>query len=231
MDVEESAGVDNALLERRVREFAAADANLGYRSLHTKLKDEAGLEQVSLKKVQKLLTQVRQEQSLEAAAAPAAPAKGKASPGENIWTACSDGDIARAEELMDLEGFTPVSADENGYTPIHAAASWGRVELLKLLFARLGANTATGANIQDTDGDTPLHHLANADELEPDVLREVMDVLLAAGADPKLQNHEAKTCLETCGDDVMEDEEEETMAGSINMEFVKAMAERGHKLE
>jgi len=62
--------------------------------------------------------------------------------------------------LLELGGFRPTSEDENGYTPIHAAASWGRVDLLRLLLERVastGAEAATAAaNIGDEDGDTPL---------------------------------------------------------------------------
>ena len=52
---------------------------------------------------------------------------------------------------MQLEGFTPTSPDENGYTPIHAAAAWGRVEMLGALLVR--SADAGGANVRDEDYD------------------------------------------------------------------------------
>merc|ERR1712046_440860 len=130
-----------------------------------------------------------------------APAR-QAGPGENIWTAASDGDMARVDELMECEGLTPTSPDEHGYTPVHAAASWGRVELLQLLLQRDPAS----ANVTDVDGDTPLHHVAGASELEAEDLRAVVELLLAHGANPKLINSEGRTCLDTCGEKVLEAE-------------------------
>merc|ERR1712118_305425 len=73
---------------------------------------------IGLKKVQTALKRIRQE--LDAASATASTAGSasdrKAGPGENIWTAASDGDIARVEELMECEGLTPTSPDERLHT-------------------------------------------------------------------------------------------------------------------
>merc|ERR1712232_774779 len=116
----------------------------------------------------------------------------------------------------------------NGYTPVHAAASWGRVELLRILLQRDPA----AANVVDEDRDTPLHHVAGASELETEDLRAVVELLLAHGADPSLENAEGKTCLDACGEKVLEaDEEQQDGDLDINIEFVKVLAEHGHKLE
>mmetsp|Transcript_10565 Transcript_10565/g.17274 ORF Transcript_10565/g.17274 Transcript_10565/m.17274 type:complete len:214 (+) Transcript_10565:67-708(+) len=207
-------------LEERLREMVAQDPSQGYRALHAKLKEEEGFKDISLKKVQVALAHVKEGLQQR-----------RASPGENVWTAASDGDMARVEELMICEGFTPTSPDENGYTPIHAAASWGRVELLRALLQRDPA----GANIKDQDGDTPLHHVAMATELAPEETRSVVELLLAHGANPKLQNAESRTCLDTCGEKVLDmDEDEEPPPDQeveINLEFVKVMADNGHVLE
>merc|ERR1712139_269655 len=109
---------------------------------------------------------------------------GSAGPGENIQTAAGDGDIERVCKLMDLEGFTPTSADENGYTAVHGAAAWGRSELLKILLER----DPTAVNVPDSDGDTPLHHVAGEHELEPELITAVVTLLLDAKADPTLEN-------------------------------------------
>lgn len=216
------AAMDNMLLER-VRTLLAEDPSVGYRALHARLKEEPDFQQVALKKVQTALQQVRGE-GVESAP----PAS--AGPGENLWSAASDGDIARVEALMAIEGFTPMSPDENGYTPIHAAAAWGREELLRLLLARDGAS----ANVLDNDGDTPLHHVASASELEEDIVRPIVGLLLAHRADIEMQNQEGKTCLDVCGEGVLDREEDEEEApketAEVNLTFVKILAEHGYKV-
>mmetsp|Transcript_73194 Transcript_73194/g.214550 ORF Transcript_73194/g.214550 Transcript_73194/m.214550 type:complete len:222 (-) Transcript_73194:84-749(-) len=213
-------------LDDKLRSFLREDPSAGYRTLHARLKEQPGFESIGLKKVQTALGLLRQEQ---AAAVPLPPEAetARAGPGENVWTAASDGDIPRVEELMALDGFTPTSADENGYTPVHAAASWARVELLQLLLNR----DAAAVNVKDSDGDTPLHHVANASELEESQVKEVVGLLLAHRADPTLVNGENQTCLEVCGASLMQDEEEMGEEVEVNLTFVKVLAEHGFKLE
>eukprot|EP00929_Paragymnodinium_shiwhaense_P107045 TRINITY_DN7300_c0_g1_i1.p1 TRINITY_DN7300_c0_g1~~TRINITY_DN7300_c0_g1_i1.p1 ORF type:complete len:229 (+),score=82.58 TRINITY_DN7300_c0_g1_i1:74-760(+) len=208
------AGADGALCER-IRELLTADPSAGYRGLHAKLKEEPDFKDIGLKKVQTALQQVK-----EAAAAAAVPKK--AGPGENLWTAASDGDIARVMELMECEGFTPTSPDENGYTPTQAAAAWGHAELLKLLLQR----DSSAANVADSDGDTPLHHVADSNELEDEQLRPVVELLLEARADPSIKNLEGKNCMDVCGACLLEERETEEEP-VINMRFLTLMAEKG----
>ncbi|KNZ45476.1 hypothetical protein VP01_807g6 [Puccinia sorghi] len=87
---------------------------------------------------------------------------------KNIWVAAGDGDLDRVKvsisqrqtkETLDqarnwsklgfffhvmLTGLSPTIADENSYTPLHAAASWGRLEVLRYLHAQ-------GADMNTTD--------------------------------------------------------------------------------
>lgn len=72
----------------------------------------------------------------------------------NIWTASADNQVKIVEAYLDSQDFTPNSKDQNGYTPIHAAASYGHIGLLRRLIERGG-----DINIQDNEGDTPLHHV------------------------------------------------------------------------
>ncbi|TID29944.1 hypothetical protein CANINC_001455 [Pichia inconspicua] len=96
---------------------------------------------------------------------------------ENIWVAAADNQIATVKSLIDSGKFSPNSADPNGFTPIHAAASYGNIELLRYLLQNGG-----NVNIQDKDGDTPLHHAESVD---------IARILIGEfGADYKIKNNE-----------------------------------------
>lgn len=70
----------------------------------------------------------------------------------NIWIAASDNNEAFVRKAIADGKHTPNDKDPNGYTPLHAAASYGHIDLLKYL---LGAGG--NVNIADNDGDTLLH--------------------------------------------------------------------------
>ena len=70
----------------------------------------------------------------------------------NVWTAASDGDLETVRRCIE-NGMAPHTPDAQGYTCLHAAASYGHHELLRFLIARPGVNLNCG----DEDGDTPLH--------------------------------------------------------------------------
>ena len=101
------------------------------------------------------------------------------------------------------------AGDENGYTPIHAAASYGHHELIRLLLdagadvhQRDKYETVTVANhgilsaclLQTnqpplfpspfSDGDTPLHHCD---------MPQTAEFLISLGASPEAQNDEGNT--------------------------------------
>ncbi|WFD06663.1 hypothetical protein MVES1_002017 [Malassezia vespertilionis] len=75
--------------------------------------------------------------------------------GPNIWIAAGDGDIERVKYLLDSGIATPISADLSGYTPVHAAASYEKMDMLRFLFGQT-EDVRTAANACDEDGDTPL---------------------------------------------------------------------------
>lgn len=105
----------------------------------------------------------------------------------NIWTLCADDDRSKIEQLLN-KGTSPNAKDANGYTPLHAAASYAHIELLKLLVLKGG-----DVNVQDSDGDTPLHHVE--DVATAKVLVEEL------GADYKIRNSEGQTAKELIEDD------------------------------
>ncbi|SCU87895.1 LAMI_0D07932g1_1 [Lachancea mirantina] len=109
----------------------------------------------------------------------------------NIWIAASDGRVDLVEQYL-ANGFEPDSKDPNGYTPLHAAASYAHTELLK----KLCSEPYNGnINVTDNDGDTPLHHCEDVG-----TARLIIEEL---GGDLTLKNSEGKTAL-----DAFEDEAE-----------------------
>ncbi|KZS92393.1 ankyrin [Sistotremastrum niveocremeum HHB9708] len=66
---------------------------------------------------------------------------------KNIWVAAGDGDLDRVQVWI-----SPNQADENTYTPMHAAASYGHIDILEYLVSRGG-----DVNITDEDGETPIY--------------------------------------------------------------------------
>uniref|UniRef100_A0A6U4KKI1 Uncharacterized protein n=1 Tax=Phaeomonas parva TaxID=124430 RepID=A0A6U4KKI1_9STRA len=113
----------------------------------------------------------------------------------NLWTAASDGDLTRVQGFLSGgAGLTVDSQDENGYAPLHAAASYGHVELAQWLLAQGAA-----AGLADGDGDTPLHYCESA---------AVAELLLAAGAPAAAPNGEGVTPAAQA----IEDDREEMIA-------------------
>ena len=92
----------------------------------------------------------------------------------NVWTAASDGDLETVRRCIE-NGMAPHTPDAQGYTCLHAAASYGHHELLQYLIARPGVNLNCG----DEDGDTPLHVVEDVESCR---------MLLAAGADASVRN-------------------------------------------
>lgn len=106
----------------------------------------------------------------------------------NIWVAAADNQTTVVEQHLDSGNFTPNSKDPNGYTAIHAAASYGHRDLLKTLLLRGG-----DINIQDNEGDTPLHHVEDVE-----TARLMVEQLKA---DYKITNNEGQTPAEYIEED------------------------------
>ncbi|KAI0368749.1 ankyrin [Pilatotrama ljubarskyi] len=75
---------------------------------------------------------------------------------KNIWVAAGDGDLERVRELIEVHSMSPNMPDPNTYTPMHAAASYGHLNVLEYLISRGG-----DVNVTDNDGDTPLYVVEN----------------------------------------------------------------------
>lgn len=141
---------------------------------------------------------------------------------QNIWVAAADNKIDLVKSLIETGKYTPNSADPNGFTPIHAAASYGNTELLRYLLDNGG-----NANVQDSDGDTPLHHCENLDIIKL-LIRDY-------NADYKLKNSEGLNVKEYF---IEEDEFPEIIqyltilekTGDINAKEISGFVESNGKL-
>ncbi|KAJ2162713.1 hypothetical protein GGF46_000438 [Coemansia sp. RSA 552] len=101
----------------------------------------------------------------------------------NIWTAASEGDIVFVKQAVEADKTKVDAKDKNGYTPLHAAASWGHTDLLRFLL-----DSGADVNITDSDGDTPLHMCED---------KACAELLVARGADMEKRNHEGLTPVYT----------------------------------
>lgn len=77
---------------------------------------------------------------------------------DNLWELCSDGKLKEVKKLLETGEFHPLSKDENGYTPVHAAVSYAHIALLEYLLGRCcceGEGEAGDAEGEDSkkDGD------------------------------------------------------------------------------
>ena len=115
----------------------------------------------------------------------------------NLWVLASDGELEAIQALLLRDpALNANSFDENGYSPMHAAATYGRMELLLWLLANGGE-----AGLRDGDGDTPLHVVESVDAAR---------LLLAHGADVLAAN----VAGECPRDKAIEDENDE-LAGFL----------------
>ncbi|VEU24296.1 DEKNAAC105606 [Brettanomyces naardenensis] len=106
----------------------------------------------------------------------------------NIWIATAENREDAVKALIASHEYTPNSRDQNGYTPMHAAASYGYVDLLRYLVSQGG-----NVNVQDNDGDTPLHHTESFDA--------AYFLVNDQKADYSIRNNDGQTALEVLQED------------------------------
>ncbi|KAK3818834.1 MAG: ankyrin repeat-containing domain protein [Benniella sp.] len=100
----------------------------------------------------------------------------------NIWLAASDGDLAAVKKFVEEKGVSIDAQDENGYSALHAAASYGHKDLIDYLLKK-GANI----NVEDPDKDTPLFVCETV---------EIAKLLVENGADAYHVNDNGLTAAE-----------------------------------
>ncbi|KAF8515388.1 ankyrin [Hysterangium stoloniferum] len=94
---------------------------------------------------------------------------------KNIWVAAGEGDLDRVK----VRTLSPNVPDPYTYTPMHAAASYGQIEVLDYLVGRGG-----DVNVKDNDNETPLFTVESV---------EVARWLINHGADITVQNADGMT--------------------------------------
>ncbi|KAF8674175.1 Ankyrin repeats (many copies) [Rhizoctonia solani] len=110
---------------------------------------------------------------------------------KNIWLAAGDGDLERVKALIEEQGVSPNAADDViGYTPMHAAASYGHIPILTYLISKGG-----DVNITDEEGDTPLYTAETV---------AVAQFLVEHGALVDVTNSEGVSPIETTEEDFPE---------------------------
>ena len=128
---------------------------------------------------------------------------------ENIWVAASDGDLDRVRHLVEVEGISVNVQDEAGYSPLHAAASYGETKVLEYLLPQGGDVT-----IRDEDGDTPLLVCEQP---------EVYEMLIAAGSDAGETNTNGHGLM-----DILMEDENEVMINYLVSKGIANVVESGN---
>jgi uncharacterized protein YbjQ (UPF0145 family) len=122
-----------------------------------------------------------------------------ASPGDDIWTAASKGDLTALQQHMDAGIDIEDRDEEHESTPLYHAAYYGQVETVKWLVEK-GAEK----NARNNDGNTPLDAAyagMESDEFDSDARkakREVVEYLDSIGAEKNEGYWFALLCCFSC---------------------------------
>jgi len=104
---------------------------------------------------------------------------------EKLMRASERGDAESVEMLL-KKGANPNYRDNDGFSPLHFAAFYGRAKVAEILI-RQGAEV----NARDNDGNTPLHFAALAGDAK------VAELLIRHGAEVNAKNNYGSTPLHT----------------------------------
>ena len=83
------------------------------------------------------------------------------------FIAAADGDLSLLQTSIKQLGLSPNAVDSNGFTFLHAACGYCRIEVIHWLLGlnkeSSSGNIIINVNAPDGDGDTPLHHCDEVD--------------------------------------------------------------------
>ena len=134
------------------------------------------------------------------------------------WMAASEGNLPLLQASLTRLNIPITAADENGYTLLHAAASYNQMEILQFLL-----NHQVNIHATDNDGDSALHYAGNA---------QLAQLLVQVGkANPAQVNGQGKTALqakqeelnEMMQDEDMEDDDDDVEALKGIVEYLSSL--------
>jgi hypothetical protein len=147
------------------------------------------------------------------------------------WVAAADGNLPLLQRALHLLNLTVAAADDNqGYTLLQAAASYGQIPVLTWLLSQVQAKVAGVpdvtqlANAVDRDGDSALHYAGTA--------ATARFLVVEAGIDVRLRNSVGLTALEAkrreleeimCDEDFEEDDVDYLHAKEI-VEYLQSLS-------
>lgn len=120
------------------------------------------------------------------------------------WIAAADGKLALLQASLEQLQLPLSVADENGYTLLQAAASYGQLPVLQWILSQTTC-TASLVNAVDQEGDSALHYAGTVEAAK--VLVQVGNINVA------LANGQGKTALQAKLEELqqlMDDEDEDS---------------------
>jgi len=124
------------------------------------------------------------------------------------WLAAADGKLSLLQSSLAHLNLTVAAADENGYTLLHAAASYGQLPVMEWILSQIRQfpeeQQLAAINAVDKDGDSALHYAGTL---------EAAKLLVDVGIHATLKNGQGKTALEAKVEEMtsmMEEDEEDS---------------------
>jgi len=106
----------------------------------------------------------------------------------NPWICATEGNLELLQTLIAQQNLSINEQDSNGFSFLHAAASYNQIPTVRWLLQQKSGINPINVNIQDSDGDTPLHHCDTVDAAR---------VLIEEGnVNFRTKNHEGKNALQ-----------------------------------
>jgi hypothetical protein len=123
------------------------------------------------------------------------------------WVAAADGKLELLQSSLCVLNLPPCAKDENGYTLLQAAASYGKLQVLQWLLSQ-----NVDVNAVDNEGDTAIHYAGCLDAVK---------MLVEVGkASTMLKNRQGKTalhCKQEELNELMQDEDEDDTADAESL--------------